>query len=118
MKSAAPLRIRELPAVVVATALVSVVPALAVALVLPPRGVPALVASAVLAVVLSSAVARVGAAAWARMPGASDTLFADLMVWTWVRRRVTERRLARVRQEILDSHPGRDATPLSALVRM
>jgi putative nucleotidyltransferase with HDIG domain len=118
MPPASSLHLRELPAVAAATALVSVVPAAIAAALLPPHSAAAVGGSIVLAVALSALAARAGAAAWSRIPGARDMLFADLMAWTWLRRRVSERRLARVRRAVLESHPGREVVPAGALVRM
>jgi len=46
------------------------------------------------AIALSMVATTVGSKWWARRPGASDTVFADLMVWGWLRRRRAERRVA------------------------
>ena len=71
-----------------------VLPALAVAL-MDTSGRPLLVlASVLLAMVLSVATATVGSAVWRRRPHPSDVVFNDLMLWGWVRRVRAERRLA------------------------
>ena len=44
---------------------------------------------------LSVLAARLGTALWKRAPGSRDIVFADLMLWGWLRRCRTERRLAR-----------------------
>jgi putative nucleotidyltransferase with HDIG domain len=51
----------------------------------------------VLAAGLSILVAAVGARLWARRPGGRDIVFSDLMLWGFVRRLRTERRLAEAR---------------------
>jgi putative nucleotidyltransferase with HDIG domain len=74
---------------------VIVLPALAVSL-MDTSGRPLLVlASVLLAMVLSVATATVGSAVWSRRPHPSDVVFNDLMLWGWVRRVRAERRLAR-----------------------
>ena len=43
---------------------------------------------------LSVLAATVGGALWKRVPGSRDLVFADLMLWGWLRRLRAERRLA------------------------
>jgi hypothetical protein len=81
-----------------ATALVIALPALLVAVIAPRGGVLLIVASALSAVALSSAFAATGAAFWKRRPASRDIVFADLMLWGWLRRCWTERRLTRARE--------------------
>jgi putative nucleotidyltransferase with HDIG domain len=87
--------VRRWPYVVGATALVTGMPACVVTFVAPSGSVAELLGGILLAVVLSIAAAKVGAALWMRHPLARDVLFADLMVWEWARRLWVERRLAR-----------------------
>jgi putative nucleotidyltransferase with HDIG domain len=83
-----------LPHALVATFAVIVVPALAVSS-LQTSGRPwLLLASMLLAMALSVTVSSVGAALWARRPNSRDIVFADLMLWGWLRRVRAERRLA------------------------
>ena len=85
---------RWLPHAVLATTFVVVLPALAVAAVVPADD-PLLLALSVLGgIALSLAAASLGDALWKRMPGSRDLVFADLMLWGWLRRSVAERRLA------------------------
>ena len=71
-----------------------VLPALAVSVV-DTSGRPwLLLLSVLLAMGLSVAAASVGAALWARRPNSRDFVFADLMLWGWLRRVRAERRLA------------------------
>jgi putative nucleotidyltransferase with HDIG domain len=85
---------RCLPHAVLATTFVVVLPALAVAAIVPPDD-PLLLALSVLGgIALSLAAASLGDALWKRMPGSRDLVFADLMLWGWLRRSVAERRLA------------------------
>ena len=90
----APRTERWLPHAIVATAFVVVLPALVVWMVVP-RGEPALLALSVpLGMLLSVLAATVGGALWKRVPGSRDLVFADLMLWGWLRRLRAERRLA------------------------
>jgi putative nucleotidyltransferase with HDIG domain len=86
---------RWLPLAVVATAFVVVLPALAVWAIVPPGEVAMLAVSIPLGMLLSVLVANLGSALWKRTPGSRDMVFADLMLWGWLRRSRTERRLAR-----------------------
>jgi HD superfamily phosphohydrolase YqeK len=54
-------------------------------------------ASGVAAVVLSTVIAAGGAALWKRQPGSRDMVFADLLLWGWLRRCWSERRLSQAR---------------------
>ena len=47
---------------------------------------------------LSVTAAALGAALWARRQDSEDFVFADLMLWGWLRRVRAERRLARARR--------------------
>jgi HD-GYP domain-containing protein (c-di-GMP phosphodiesterase class II) len=94
----APTRLlRYLPLVALATASVVVLPAVLVAAIVP-RGSSLLMAtSAASAVAVSVAIASAEAALWTRKSGSRDLVFADLMLWRWLRRCWTERRLAQAR---------------------
>jgi putative nucleotidyltransferase with HDIG domain len=84
---------RYIPHVVIATFLTAVLPGL-VLLVLQLSGTlrsPLL--SVLLGVMLSSVLANAGSAYWMRRPGSIDIVFGDLLVWGWIRRLRTERRL-------------------------
>ena len=85
---------RWLPHVLIATTFVVVLPALAVWALVPPTHAALLAISVPLGMLLSIAAATVGAAIWKRMPGSRDVVFADLMLWGFLRRSVAERRLA------------------------
>ncbi len=94
----APTRLpRYLPLVVLTTASVVVLPAVLVAAFVPRGSSLLMVASAASAVAVSVAIASVEAALWTRWPGSRDLLFADLMLWGWLRRYWAERRLAQAR---------------------
>jgi HD-GYP domain-containing protein (c-di-GMP phosphodiesterase class II) len=93
-----PLRLwRYLPLVALTTASVIVLPAVLVTVIVPRGSTMSMAASVGLAVGLSIAIADTEAALWKRRRRSRDILFADLMVWGWLRRSWTERRLARAR---------------------
>src|SRR4051794_34136248 len=85
---------RWLPPAVIATTLVVVLPAVLVSLLVPSGSLALLALSLVLGVALSLAAASLGGAIWRRLPGPQDRVFADLMLWGWLRRSVAERPLA------------------------
>ena len=83
-----------LPYALIATTLVVVLPALAVWAIIPRGDLALLALSVPLGMLLSVAAASIGGAIWKRTPGSRDLVFADLMLWGWLRRVRTERRLA------------------------
>lgn len=88
-----------------ATSFVLLLPA-ALVTALVPAGHPALLLVSVpLAVALSVVASRAGAAVWKRRPRSRDLIFADLMLWGWLRRFRAERRLAEARRML---GPGAD----------
>ena len=90
----APRTERWLPHALIATAFVVVLPALAVWAIVP-RGEAALLALSVpLGMLLSVLAGSLGGALWKRLPGSRDIVFADLMLWGWLRRLRAQRRLA------------------------
>ncbi|MGA9876822.1 MAG: HD-GYP domain-containing protein [Solirubrobacteraceae bacterium] len=94
----APTRLlRYLPLVMLTTASVVVLPAVLVVALMPRGSWLLTVASTVLTVVISVAVASVESAIWTRRPGSRDLVFAELLLWGWLRRYWTERRLDRAR---------------------
>jgi putative nucleotidyltransferase with HDIG domain len=112
--------LRRGPYVVGATALVTAMPACVVAFLAPSGTVAELVGGMLLAVVLSIAAAKVGAALWMRHPLARDVLFADLMAWEWARGVWVERRLARAQTALGTDHlaPEARAEALRDLARL
>jgi HD domain len=109
---------RLLPAVVVATGLVSVLPGVLAAELLPSTELPSILASVLLAIALSAVAARLCATAWARRPGSHAVLFADLMAWSWLYRRVSAQRLEATRRRISDASAAGDAVPMATFVRL
>jgi hypothetical protein len=75
--------------------LVAVLPVLAVYALHAIGRLQSPVMSIALAIAISLAATRGCSIYWARRPGSSDIVFGDLMVWGWLRRLRTERRLAR-----------------------
>jgi putative nucleotidyltransferase with HDIG domain len=112
--------VRRWPYVVGATALVTGMPACVVTFLAPSGSVAELLGGMLLAVALSIAAAKVGAALWMRHPLARDVLFADLMAWEWARRLWVERRLARAQSAAGAGHlaPQARAEALRDLARL
>jgi putative nucleotidyltransferase with HDIG domain len=79
-------------------------PACVVTFLAPSGSAAELLGGMLLAVALSIAAAKLGAAVWMRHPLARDVLFADLMAWEWVRRLRVDRRLARARSLLEADH--------------
>jgi putative nucleotidyltransferase with HDIG domain len=107
---------RWLPHAFVATGFVVVVPAVLVSLLVPPSTVLMLVLSLLTGIVLSLLAASIGEAVWKRLPSSQDLVFADLMLWGWLRRSVAERRLAQA-EKLLGAEPhGASLDALTKLV--
>ena len=96
--SAAPGMWRYLPLAVVATAFVIVLPALVVREIVPADPPALLALSVPLVILLSLGAASAGSALWIRRPQSRCLVFADLMLWGWLRRLLAERRLARAHE--------------------
>ena len=60
-------------------------------------------------------IAAAGSAWWVRRPGGRDIVFADLMLWGWLRRFRTERRLANATWLLGDCH---EVDPLSRVMAL
>jgi hypothetical protein len=90
----APRLIRLLPVAVGVTVLVAVAPMGVVWAVRTTDLVSSSLVAASLGVVLSLAGSCLGAMWWERRRGSRDVLFADLMIWGWLRRYLIERRVA------------------------
>jgi putative nucleotidyltransferase with HDIG domain len=89
--------LRYLPLAMFTTASVVVLPAVLVVALMPRGSWLLTVASTVSTVAISVAVASVESAIWTRRPGSRDLVFAELLLWGWLRRYWTERRLDRAR---------------------
>src|ERR687896_527629 len=104
--------------VVLATLVVTVLPGLIAAALQATGVIHGWLPAAGVAVALSMALGAVGSAWWARRPASRDIVFADLMLWGWLRRVRTERRLATARGLIGrgdDLDPARKAALLERL---
>jgi putative nucleotidyltransferase with HDIG domain len=86
-----------LPLSVFATLAVVAGPVILVAALVPHRGILWEALAVVLAVLGSVVIASVGARLWMRWPRSHEVIFAELMLWSWVRRFYAERHLARTR---------------------
>jgi putative nucleotidyltransferase with HDIG domain len=100
----APRTERWLPHAVIATCFVVVLPAVLVSVLVPARSVVLLVLSLLMGIALSLLAAGVGEAIWKRLRTSEDLVFADLMLWGWLRRSVAERRLAQA-ETLLGNDP-------------
>jgi HD-GYP domain-containing protein (c-di-GMP phosphodiesterase class II) len=98
-----------LPLAVFTTAVTIVAPAALVTLVSPRTGPLAIVASAAGAVALSLIFAGAESAMWKRRRQSRDVVFADLMLWGWLRRWRAERSLSSARR-IYESVTSADAS--------
>ena len=76
----------------------TILPAVAVWAIVPTGSTALVIASVLLAMALSVGAASAGSASWQRRPGSRDLVFADLMLWGWLRRLRTERRLTEARR--------------------
>jgi putative nucleotidyltransferase with HDIG domain len=85
--------LRYLPLSVLATASVAVLPAVLASWLVPWRGVPGVLATVACAVALSLLIAALEAQVWKHLHGARGVVFADLMLWKFLRRLWAERRL-------------------------
>jgi HD superfamily phosphohydrolase YqeK len=82
------------PYMLLATFAVTVLPLLVVAAIQSTGGLGSTLSSVAAAAALSVGISVAGSALWTRHRGSRDVVFADLMIWGWVRRLRTERRLA------------------------
>jgi len=111
----APRTERWLPHAVIATAFVVVLPALAVWTIVPRGEAAVLALSIPLGMLLSVLAGSVGGAIWKRVPGSRDLVFADLMLWGWLRRLRAERRLARAETLLGSGAEGLSVQALTSL---
>jgi putative nucleotidyltransferase with HDIG domain len=88
--------------VLAATLAVAVLPVLLVSAIQALGVLRSTFAALGIAAALSVAVSIAGSALWSRRPESRDLVFADLMLWGWIRRLRTERRLADVRRLLGD----------------
>jgi putative nucleotidyltransferase with HDIG domain len=86
---------RYLPWVVAATLAVSVVPIALVSQLTSAGLVRSVFVSAALAILISLVASSAGTAWWKKRRAEHDLVFSELMIWGWLRRLRTERRLSR-----------------------
>ena len=86
-----------LPLSILATLAVIVGPVAIVAALVPDRGILWAPLAVLLVVAGSLAIASAGSWIWMRWPPSREMIFAELMLWGWIRRFWVERRLARTR---------------------
>ena len=103
------------PQMAAATVLVMVLPAVIVGVLSALGVLTSLWVGALLAVVLSLALSSAGSAYW-RRHATGDVLFSDLLLWGWLRRRRTERRLGRA-DELLREAGDADSARKAELLR-
>jgi HD-GYP domain-containing protein (c-di-GMP phosphodiesterase class II) len=82
------------PWVLLATFAVAVLPVLVVSAIQATGALGSTLSSVAAAAALSVGASAAGSALWSRRRGSRDVVFADLMIWGWVRRLRSERRLA------------------------
>jgi putative nucleotidyltransferase with HDIG domain len=104
---------RYLAHAVIATAFVLGLPAAVVWALTPAGSLTWSIVSVPVAMLLSVVVAGAGSAIWSRRPGSRDLIFADLMLWGWVRRVRAERRLAEARKVLGAALGGEGADGLT-----
>jgi putative nucleotidyltransferase with HDIG domain len=107
-----------LPLSVLATLMVLAGPVAIVAVLVPAHGMLWEVLAVVLAVVGSLAVASLGARLWMRWPRSREVIFAELMLWGWVRRFRAERRLARTRDLFESARESSSTVSIELLTRL
>src|ERR1700722_4875755 len=107
-----------LPLSVFATLTVVASPVVVVAALVPNRGILWEALSVALAVVGSLAVASVSARLWMRWPRSREVIFAELMLWGWVRRLRAERRLARARDLFESARESGSTVGIELLTRL
>jgi putative nucleotidyltransferase with HDIG domain len=86
---------RFLPHVIGATAIVILLPIALVSLLASVSVLGSVFVSGPIAMVVSLAASSAASAWWRKRPGSHDLVFSDLMLWGWLRRLRTERRLSR-----------------------
>jgi putative nucleotidyltransferase with HDIG domain len=101
--------------VVLATLAVAVLPVVIVSAVQTLGILRSTLAALGVAAALSVAISIAGSALWSRRPESRDLVFADLMLWGWIRRLRTERRLDDARR-LLGGGEGLSATRQAQLL--
>jgi putative nucleotidyltransferase with HDIG domain len=97
---------RYLPQVLIATLVVLAAPAVVVWGLASSGSVTAFVPLLFVGLGVSLIINFIGRTVWEATPGGDDLLFSDLMLWGWIRRVRTERRLSGARALLLDDGTG------------
>jgi putative nucleotidyltransferase with HDIG domain len=108
--------VRYLPLAALTTFVVVISPALLVALLAPRGGLLQAALAAAAAVAISIAFNSAAAAVWKRGRTSRDIVFADLMLWGWLRRYRTERHLSRLRDLVESSSAGGSPVAVQLLI--
>ena len=101
---------RYLPLVILVTALVVVVPAVAVWVLREEGVISSWWLCVVIAVALSLTISWLGSAYWQRGRHSGDLMFSELLLWGWLRRVKADRKLANAR-ELLETAQAEEGTP-------
>jgi putative nucleotidyltransferase with HDIG domain len=108
--------VRYLPGVVAVTTVLVAGPVLLARALFPGTGLRADLLATLAVIAGSLLLSAAGAEVWKRLPGARDVVFSELMLWSWLRRYVADRRARRARELIASSPSRRQA--LAELVRL
>lgn len=106
----APFAARYLPLVILITALVVVVPAVAVWVLREEGVISSWWLCVVIAVALSLTISWLGSAYWQRGRHSADLMFSELLLWGWLRRVRADRKLANA-SELLETTQVEVGTP-------
>ncbi len=107
---------RHLPGVLAVTTVLVAGPVLLARMAFPGTGLRADLLAMLAVIAGSLALSAVGAELWKRLPGARDVVFSELMLWSWLRRYVADRRARRARELVAFPPSRREA--LAELVRL
>ena len=112
----APSASRYLPLVILVTALVVVVPAVAVWVLREEGVISSWWLCVVIAVALSLTISWLGSAYWQRGRHSGDLMFSELLLWGWLRRVKADRKLANA-SELLETAQAEEGTPAGTAER-
>lgn len=102
-----------LPLALLTTLVVIVLPALLVADLAPRGGLLRAALAVAAAMALSIALQSLAAALWKRRPQSRDVVFADLMLWGWMRRYWAERHVSQLQDLVESAGTGRSSVSAS-----
>ena len=107
---------RYLPCALAVTTLLVVGPVVLARIAFPGDGLHNGLVAAVTVIACSLVLSAAAAATWKRLPGSRDAVFSELMLWSWLRRYVADRRSRRQRFGISPAQERR--RELAELVRL